>query len=343
MMWLLSDTLACVLEFPDDWDDDGSPNAADCDDEDLDVHPDAEEIWYDAVDQDCDGNLDDAETACSMPSNHVANDDDCDDSDEDVWPGAPESCDGVDEDCDGDVDEDPSDGDTWWIDLDSDGYGNPILTSMACDQPSGYVDNSDDCNDLQPDAWPGNTEVCDGLDNDCDGDADEDDADDATAWYADSDGDGFGDADTSATQCEAPSDYVSGSTDCDDSDATINPSALEQCDGADNDCDGDTDEDEAIDVVAWYLELTFMNLCGAFMHLYLGGRSLQLDTQIRGVLTLPGDRVRTRTTETIRIWRQPRDRQLMPLVGRACELLTERKLVRDKRRLRFELVDRPGP
>jgi len=251
-------------------------DTSDCDDTDQDVHPGATEACNE-VDDDCDSTVDeDAEfdldtyyadddgdgygdpsntsEACSLPSGHVDNDDDCDDGATDTYPSADETCDDTDQDCDGDVDEDATDGDTWWIDLDGDGYGNLILTTSDCDQPTGYVDNDDDCDDLEADAWPGNTEVCDGIDNDCDTDADESGASDAPTWYLDDDGDGYGDPDTSAIQCEAPSDYGTDSSDCDDSDPTISPSALEQCDAADNDCDGDVDEDDAIDVVTWYAD-----------------------------------------------------------------------------------------
>ena len=63
-----------------------------------------------------------------------------------------------------------------------------------------------------------------------------------TTWYADTDSDGYGDSSTSQVACSAPSGYVSNSTDCDDSDDTINPGAAEACDGVDNDCDTDVDE-----------------------------------------------------------------------------------------------------
>ncbi|MBN2561462.1 MAG: hypothetical protein JXQ75_11090, partial [Phycisphaerae bacterium] len=62
-------------------------------------------------------------------------------------------------------------------------------------------------------------------------------------WYADADGDGFGNADESIQACDRPAGYVSDNTDCDDTDATVNPGASEVADGKDNDCDGATDED----------------------------------------------------------------------------------------------------
>ncbi len=65
------------------------------------------------------------------------------------------------------------------------------------------------------------TEMCDGVDNDCDGDIDEDNTSDGTTYYADTDEDGFGDADTSIVTCDAtaPTGYTTDNTDCNDSDA----------------------------------------------------------------------------------------------------------------------------
>ena len=42
--------------------------------------------------------------------------------------------------------------------------------------------------------------------------------------------------------------YTEDEGDCDDEDAEVNPDATEVCDGVDNDCDGDTDEDDAFDI-----------------------------------------------------------------------------------------------
>jgi hypothetical protein len=101
---------------------------------------------------------------------------DCDDSDASISPGAPEICDvdGVDEDCD------PT---TYGFDQDGDGF-----ISLDC---CNGDDCGDDCDDLSPGAFPGGTEVCNGIDDDCDGDIDEMVR---QAFYADLDGDGFGDA-----------------------------------------------------------------------------------------------------------------------------------------------------
>ena len=99
--------------------------------------------------------------------------------------------------------------------------------------------------------------------------------------------------------------------------------------------------DTELDQIMTAFKVTFVNLCAVLMTCYFGGHRLQLDTLIRGVLTLPGERVLSRHTETIRIYRRDRDRELMPLVEEACRLLTAKGLVRAKRRLCFELVDPP--
>lgn len=99
--------------------------------------------------------------------------------------------------------------------------------------------------------------------------------------------------------------------------------------------------DTELDQVMTAFKLTFMNLCSLLMRRYLDEAQLALDTLIRAVLTLPGQRVTTPTTETVRIWRQPRDPKTMRLVDRACEALTSRGLVRNEKQLYFELVDPP--
>ena len=111
-------------------------------------------------------------------------------------------------------------------------------------------DTSVDCNDNDPAINPGATEVCDGVDNNCDGQIDEGVK---TTFYADTDGDGFGDPNNSMEDCTQPTGYVTDNTDCDDTDKDINPGAFdipgnlidEDCDGQDavdpNDVDDDGD------------------------------------------------------------------------------------------------------
>ena len=57
---------------------------------------------------------------------------------------------------------------TWYKDHDQDGFGDPWVTQEARFQPDGYVADSADCDDGDPEVYPGATERCDGIDNDCD-------------------------------------------------------------------------------------------------------------------------------------------------------------------------------
>ena len=118
---------------------------------------------------------------------------------------------------------------------DSDGDGAIDLVDCAPDDPAVY---------------PGAMEVCDGVDNNCDGLADDDDGNlqpgpgegGATLYYADLDGDGAAGNSVVDYFCAQPEGYALEATDCDDFNATAFPGGTEVCDGADNDCNGETDE-----------------------------------------------------------------------------------------------------
>ena len=270
--WGTEDEVALACEPPEGF----VAESTDCDDADPEVHPEADELCNN-LDDDCDGDTDEealdsltfyadsdldgygaagaSVQACEPPEGYLDDATDCDDQDNDVHPGADELCNDEDDDCDGTIDEDDAlDALTWYTDGDSDGYGDPTLSTLSCEQPSGSVDNDEDCDDSSADVSPDADEECDGVDNDCDGDTDEDDAIDADTWYEDGDEDGYGDLNSTTTACAQPSGYTDDATDCDDNDDDINPSADEVCNGDDDDCDGTTDEDDAIDAQTWYVD-----------------------------------------------------------------------------------------
>ena len=168
---------------------------------------------------------------------YTDNEGDCDDSNANTFPGAAERCDGQDNDCDGNVDEDVQG--VWYIDNDSDGWGSTSGVFPSCNPPPGFVSSSTDCDDTDASANPGETEVCDGVDNDCDASVDEGVT---STYYADADSDGFGDATSPTDDCSAPVGYVIDATDCDDTTAAAYPGALEVCDSIDNDCDAVIDQ-----------------------------------------------------------------------------------------------------
>ena len=129
--------------------------------------------------------------------------------------------------------EDPS---KWFEDADGDGYGNP-------DAPAGErggVQDATDCDDTDPEIHPGAPEICNGVDDDCDGAVDTDSTDLSTAWV-DDDRDGYGTGE--AIEVCLTDGYAAADGDCDDTRDDVNPAAQEVCgDGIDNDCDGSSRE-----------------------------------------------------------------------------------------------------
>ncbi|MCB9797689.1 MAG: CHAT domain-containing protein [Alphaproteobacteria bacterium] len=189
------------------------------------------------ADNDGDGVGGEAFAACGPEPGLVEGGGDCDDADAAKHPGAPEACDQVDNDCDGRVDEDVVDR-PWYADRDQDGFGG-ASEKISCAQPRGYVAEGGDCDDADAARHPGAEEVCDGVDDDCDGQADEGVR--ARTWFQDRDQDGYGSA-KSQEACAQPRLYVAEGGDCDDGDASRHPGATELQDQVDQDCDGAIDE-----------------------------------------------------------------------------------------------------
>ncbi|MDG1484149.1 MAG: MopE-related protein [Myxococcota bacterium] len=130
-----------------------------------------------------------------------------------------------------------------------------LITLLGCSKDldqDGY-DDKNDCDDNNSAVYPGALEACNGIDDNCDGDTDGG-AHDALDWFGDADGDGYGIADEYTEACEAPEGYVDNILDCDDTAATTYPEADELCDGEDNDCDDEIDEDDAVDSPTWYYD-----------------------------------------------------------------------------------------
>jgi large repetitive protein len=243
-----------------DQDGDGFQTADDCDDTNPAIYPGAPEVCGDGLDNDCDGQVDEAfmiyrdsdqdgwgdeadfMLSCEVPFGYTQNPGDCDDNNPEVFPGAAEVCDDADNNCDGQVNE----GLFWYPDTDGDGYGNPDGAVNGCeDQPLGYVNIAGDCDDTDAGIHPGELDICgDGIDQDCDG------SDSGTTWYSDADQDGYGDPNSEGVfSCEPIEGMANNNFDCDDFNPSVNPGQPDYCDGTDNDCNGVVDDGDG---QAWY-------------------------------------------------------------------------------------------
>ncbi|MEL6342244.1 MAG: MopE-related protein [Myxococcota bacterium] len=117
-------------------------------------------------------------------------------------------------------------------------------SAEVVDSDGDGFDTTQDCDDANASVFPGASEVCDGLDNDCDEQVDNDPVD-GDSYYTDADGDGFGDPSVEVISCTRVDGSVENNTDCNDGSAFANPEAAEICDGIDNDCDELVDDDDS--------------------------------------------------------------------------------------------------
>jgi len=253
-------------------------------------------------DTDGDGMLDGYEvyTSFSDPLFYDEDDDndgwywfeDCVDNDPQIFPGAYENLDNQDNDCDGYIDEGFNESDldndglsdwleyhfynTGWYFWDTDGDGlsdgdevlnwssDPLFFDNDTDQDGWYW--FADCDDTNASLFPGNPELLDGVDNDCDDDVDEDfyglDTDEdglfdldeyniigTDPFHNDTDRDGLLDGeellvthtDPLSPDLDEDGDGFRWFDDCDDNDSARAPDANETWNWIDDDCDGDID------------------------------------------------------------------------------------------------------
>ncbi len=224
--------IACDGDDCDDADARRRPgNLEVCDEDDVDEDCDAS--TFGTRDADGDGAVD--ALCCNGTGGERHCGTDCNDASRLERPEGSERCDGRDQDCDGMVDEGvlamlP-------VDADRDLHGDETSTALACPGTVGASALSDDCRDDDPNVHAAQVEIRDLLDDDCDGHVDEDVHD--VTFFRDLDGDGFGSAASGVVRSDAPvAGYVLLGTDCDDSDPTTSPIAVERCNGRDDDCNG---------------------------------------------------------------------------------------------------------
>ncbi|WP_141589572.1 MopE-related protein [Myxococcus sp. AB056] len=175
---------------------------------------------YPDVDQDGDGDrLATPVAFCTgVPQGYVTGPaDDCNDNNASIRPSSPELCNGVDDNCNDQIDETFTDLGTactaaaqcagvyvcdtsgiastcqpttipnnWYLDGDGDGFGVGTAVSSCASPGAGYVEAGGDCNDGNPFTYPGAPELCDGLDNNCDGNVEGPDVcpDRGASWVA---------------------------------------------------------------------------------------------------------------------------------------------------------------
>ena len=204
-------------------------------------------FYYRDEDGDGYGVQDDKKCLCAPSGVYSATQgNDCDDTQFTANPAAKEICaNKVDDNCNGQTDEPDCVGcSLFYLDVDGDGYGQSGA-SMCLSGPQGQYTASvgGDCNDFDPKVNPRATEVCNGIDDNCNQAIDEEGAEGCENYYYDRDKDGYG---TSQFKCLCSSQgffTAPVGNDCDDNDQGVNPGVQEACNGKDDNCNGATDEE----------------------------------------------------------------------------------------------------
>jgi Putative metal-binding motif len=138
----------------------------------------------------------------------------------------------------------------YYKDGDGDGFGTSTETSLRCQQPvRGWSPLEGDCDDSNETVSPTAQEVCNGLDDNCNGVRDEGLRTRSVVIFPDEDGDGFGanDAGMAVSVCDLPKGYVGSQGDCAPTDDAIFPLQGERCNNIDDNCNGQVDESPLID------------------------------------------------------------------------------------------------
>ncbi|MES2647624.1 MAG: MopE-related protein [Bacteroidota bacterium] len=128
--------------------------------------------WYRDQDGDGYGNTGVTQQICMQPGGYVALEGDCKDDDANIYPGATELCDGKDNNCNGQIDEGVT-YTTWYTDADGDGYGTGTGQRFCSNPGTSWSLVAGDCKDNNAAIKPGATEICNGVDDNCNGGIDE--------------------------------------------------------------------------------------------------------------------------------------------------------------------------
>ena len=215
-------------------------------------------VWYVDGDQDGFGLPGSAVCLCGATGKTTATvGGDCNDAVKSIHPTATEVCNLADDDCDGIVDEEAAASCApFYRDVDGDGFGLTADSKCLCGAEGEYSAlEGGDCDEGSVAVNPAADEECNGVDDDCDGATDEQDAVGCVDWYRDDDKDGFGKIGDVRCLCAKAGAYTAAAgTDCDDGVKAVNPGALEACNGADDDCDLEIDEEDAAGCSLWYAD-----------------------------------------------------------------------------------------